>query len=79
MHTVAASPDAGAKVDAGALVVSGPREAVTRPDGVARGVWEAPAALFVVVTGAVLLLGLGFLVERVGVGRIRAFFRRSRR
>ena len=82
---MAASPEAGTELEAGTLLdastgpdFTGPRETVTRPNGLARGVWEGPSWLFIVVATLVVLIGLGFLVERIGVARIRGFFRRTK-
>jgi hypothetical protein len=82
---MAASPDAGTELEAGTLLdagaapaFTGPRDIVTRPNGLARGVWEGPSWLFVVVASVVVIVGLAFLVERIGVARIRSFFRRAK-
>jgi hypothetical protein len=76
---MAANPDAAVILDASAPAhtAEGPRDEVIRPTGLGRGVWEGPSWLFVVVTVVVVIVGLAFLVERIGIARIRALFRRG--
>ena len=79
-HAMAASPDAGATLlDSGTVAPAfeGPHDEVIRPTGLGRGVWEGPHWLFIVVPIIVCLLGLGFLVQRIGPSRIRGWFRRK--
>ncbi len=80
---MAASPDAGmllgvpsaANPDAGTVQPQGPHDEVIRPTGLGRGVWEGPSWLFILVPTVVVIIGLAFLVERIGPGRIRGWFR----
>ena len=74
---MAASPDAGATLlDAGISVPQGPHDEVIRPTGLGRGVWEGPHWLFIAVPIVIVVVGLAFLVQRIGVARIRSWFRR---
>lgn len=74
---MAASPDAGMILDASVAAPTGPRDEIIRPTGLGRGIWEGPSWLFIVVTSVVVIVGLAFLVERIGIARLKSFFRRG--
>ncbi len=76
---MAASPDAGMILDASvpAPAIPFPHDEVIRPTGLGRGIWEGPSWLFIVVASVVVIVGLAFLVERIGIARLKSFFRRG--
>jgi len=51
-----------------------PREIVTRPDGLRRGVWEGSSWLFGIAATLLVIVAIAYAVRRSGVARISRFF-----